>query len=129
MISDRKAYIQKYKENYKQIKKNSTIKDKLLYNTGTRKRAAKLMTKKNMSEKDAVSKAKKEAWRNTAIIAGGALAAIGGKKLIESQYLKKRGKELLKKAGKVKGYVKVPDASFKNKVKYLRGYRLIDFKK
>ena len=58
-----------YKDNYKAVKKNSSIGEKLMYSTGTRKLAAKYMTKNNMSMADAKKKAKKKAWRNTAIAA------------------------------------------------------------
>lgn len=62
-----------YKHNYKTLKENDTMADKLVYNRATRKAAARYMTKNNMTMAEARKKAKKEAWRNTAIV--GALAA------------------------------------------------------
>ena len=49
----------------------SSFGERLLYNDATRRRAGKLMVEKKMNEMDAVSKAKKEAWRNTGIAALG----------------------------------------------------------
>lgn len=63
-----------YKNNYKQLKKNDSAADKLLFNTATRRKAAQYMTENKMSMSEARTKAHKDAIRNTGI----ALAAIGG---------------------------------------------------
>lgn len=63
-----------YKNNYKQLKKNDTAADKLLFNTATRKKAAQYMTENKMTMTEARKKARKEAVRNTAVILG----VIGG---------------------------------------------------
>lgn len=66
-----------YKSNYRDLKETDTMADKLLYNTATRKAAAHYMTKNKMSMEDARKKAKKEAWRNTAILAIAAIGSVG----------------------------------------------------
>ncbi len=62
----------KTRETYADINTNKTsFKDRLVYNDATRKRAAQIMTDyKGVSYDQAMSTAKKEAWRNTAIIGG-----------------------------------------------------------
>lgn len=70
----KQAYKAEYKKNLKNIKENATLGEKLTYNSATRRRAAKLMTKyKDVSMEEANKQAKKEAWRNTAIL----LTAVG----------------------------------------------------
>lgn len=58
---------------YKDIQKNVSLGNKLMYNNATRKKAAKYMVDNNMSMKDANARANSDAKRNTAII----LAAYG----------------------------------------------------
>lgn len=59
---------------YEKIKSESSLGNRLLYNDATRRKAAKIVVdNKNISYKDAMSQAKKEAWRN----AGIAIAAYG----------------------------------------------------
>lgn len=60
------------KNNYKEIQKETSFGQKLLYNNATRRLAAKNMVDKQMSKKVAIDSAKKTALRNTA------LAAIAG---------------------------------------------------
>jgi len=67
----------KYKENYKKLKENDNAADILVYNTATRKAAARYMTENKMSMSEARKKAKKEAWRNTAIAAAVAAGSMG----------------------------------------------------
>lgn len=64
---------EKIKSTYKDINKNASLKDKMLYNNATRKKAAQYVVDNNMSIKDATSKANKAAMRNTAMV----LAAYG----------------------------------------------------
>jgi hypothetical protein len=59
---------------YEKVNKSSSFGEKMLYNSATRKKAAKLMTDHNMSMADAKKKANGVAIRNTAIY----LAALGG---------------------------------------------------
>ena len=59
---------------YEKIQSESSLGNRLLYNDATRRKAAKIVVdNKNISYKEAMSQAKKEAWRNTGI----ALAAYG----------------------------------------------------
>lgn len=70
----KKAFKEQYQQNLKETREKATVKDKVIYNDATRKRAAKLMTKyKDMDYNKATEAAKKEAKRNTAIV----LAAYG----------------------------------------------------
>lgn len=70
----KKAFKDEYKKNLQEVRENVTLKDKVIYNDATRRRAAKLMTKyKDMDYNKAAEAAKTEAKRNTAI----ALAAYG----------------------------------------------------
>lgn len=55
------------------INRQTSLKDKLVYNNATRKKAAKYIVDNKMSFADATKKAKGDAWRNTA----GMLAAYG----------------------------------------------------
>lgn len=58
-----------YKENLRKVNDASDLKDKLIYNEATRKKAAKLMTKnKNMTLEQARKEANSQAWKNTAAI-------------------------------------------------------------
>lgn len=78
----KKAYKDEYKKNLKEVKDNANLKDKLLYNDATRNKTAKLMTKyKDMSYEEASKQAKKEAIRNTAIVAGVLAAGYGAYKI------------------------------------------------
>lgn len=58
---------EKIKSTYKEINKNASLKDKLIYNNATRKKAAQYVVDNDMSVKDAMSKANKVAMRNTAM--------------------------------------------------------------
>lgn len=58
---------------HRDITKNSSLGEKLIYNDATRKKAAKYVVDNNMSVAEATKKAKGDAWRNTA----GFLAAYG----------------------------------------------------
>lgn len=49
------------------LEKEASLKNKIVYNTGTRTKAAKYIVDKNMSVAEATKKAKGDAWRNTAI--------------------------------------------------------------
>lgn len=65
----KKQYKQEVEDNYKSIKKNASIGEKLFYNDAIYKKAAEHTTKyKNMSVSDAKKKAKGEAMRNTAAL-------------------------------------------------------------
>lgn len=70
---------EKLKESYKDIKRNSSIVEKVLYNTATRKKAAKYVTDHNMTIADAKKRANSDARRNTAI----ALGVIGATTIAE----------------------------------------------
>ena len=61
---------QAIKDTYKDVKKQATVGDKLMYNNATRKKAAKYMVDNNMSMAEANKKAKGVALRNTAIMLG-----------------------------------------------------------
>lgn len=68
-------YKKEFNKNLKEVEKNSTFKEKMIYNDAVRRRAAKLMTdNKNITYAEASKKAKGEAVRNTAAV----LAAVGG---------------------------------------------------
>ena len=56
---------------YSDLNKQATVRDKLVYNGATRKKAAKYIVDNNMSVADATKKAKGVAWRNTAIFVAG----------------------------------------------------------
>lgn len=71
---------QEYKNNYKQLKKNDSAADILIFNPATRKKAAQYMTENKMTMSEARKKAHKEAIRNTAVILG----VIGGVSLAEA---------------------------------------------
>ena len=67
------------------IRKQASFAEKLVYNSATRKRAAKYVVDNNMTVADATKKAKTDAWRNTAaFVAGFAAVSIG------AEYLKNR---------------------------------------
>lgn len=71
----KKKYKQEVNKNYSKIDRQTTMRDRYMYNDATRKKAAKYMTKyKNMSVAEATKKAKGNAWKNTAIF----MAAAGG---------------------------------------------------
>lgn len=50
------------------VRQNTSTAEKLIYGQGTMRKAAKLVAKNNMTVKEAMSSAKKQAWRNTALI-------------------------------------------------------------
>jgi hypothetical protein len=58
------------KSTHKQLNKEASFKDKLLYGDGTRKKAAKYIVDNNMSVSEATKKANSEAIRNTAVVLG-----------------------------------------------------------
>lgn len=64
------------KSTYKQLNKEASFKDKLLYNDATRKQAAKYVVDNGMTVAEATKKANAVAQRNTAIVLGayGAIA-------------------------------------------------------
>ena len=73
----KKAYKQAKKERknalnktYKEINKKTSFGEKLLFNSTTRKKAAKYVVDNNMSMKEARKKANKQALRNTAAFIG-----------------------------------------------------------
>lgn len=78
---EKKAYKQDLKTNRKKVTKASSIPDFLIYNTATRDKAAKYMTNNNMSMEEAISKTKKEARRNTVILALASVGAVGVSKI------------------------------------------------
>lgn len=59
---------QKIKDTYNKIEKNASLKEKFVYNSATRAKAAKYVVDNNMSMADANKRAKTDAWRNTAAI-------------------------------------------------------------
>lgn len=61
------------KDTYKDIQKNASFYEKLMFNNTTRKKAAKYVVDNDMSVSEATAKAKGDAVRNTAIL----LAACG----------------------------------------------------
>lgn len=70
---DRKHQINK---THRDIVKNTTLKDKIIYNDATRKKAAKYVVDNKMSMEEANKRAKSDALRNTAAFVGiyGAIA-------------------------------------------------------
>lgn len=58
----------KIRSTYREIQKNTSLGEKLVYNNITRMKAAKYVVDNNMSMKDAKAKANKDAVRNTAAI-------------------------------------------------------------
>lgn len=82
--SVKKERKQAIKDTYKDINKNSSIGEKLLFSEGTRKAAAKYVVDNNMSVSDAKKKANQEAIRNTAIT----LAAIGAYSVAATKMMK-----------------------------------------
>lgn len=71
---ERRAAINK---THREINDRASFGDKLVYNDATRRKAAKYVVDKNMSVDDAVKRANKDAWRNTAaFIAGYSVIAV-----------------------------------------------------
>lgn len=64
---ERKA---KIKDTYKDINKNASVKEKIMYNNATRKKAAMYVVDNNMSVDQAKKRANKLALRNTAVLLG-----------------------------------------------------------
>lgn len=54
------------KSTHRELEKNASFGEKFVYNSATRKKAAKYVVDNNMSMADATKKAKGDAWRNTA---------------------------------------------------------------
>ena len=103
----RTAYKTAKKENkqainstYKQIKKDSSIGNKLMFNDATRLKAAKYVVNNNMSVSEAKKKANKESIRNTALLLGAYGAVKIGAKAI-SNYTGKQAYQVLDATGKV----------------------------
>lgn len=61
---------QQIKNTYRKLQDNASVKDRIVYNNATRKKAAKYVVDNNMSIKDATKKANSDARRNTAILLG-----------------------------------------------------------
>ena len=61
---------QKINNTHKELNKNASFGEKLMYNDATRKKAAKYMVDNNMSMKEATKRAQSDAKRNTAIMLG-----------------------------------------------------------
>ena len=78
---DRKNAIKNVKS---KIEKESSIGDKLIYNSATRKKAAKYVVDNDMPVSDAIKRAKGEAWRNSV-----ALVAAYGAVYVGKSYLNK----------------------------------------
>lgn len=66
----KKAQTKAIKEKTQEFNKNASFGEKIMYNNATRKRAASLIVKNNMSVEEATKRAQGEAKRNTAIILG-----------------------------------------------------------
>lgn len=76
---------QAIKDTHKELRKQTSFKDKLMYNDATRKQAAKYIVKNNMSVEEATKKANADARRNTAIF----IAAYAGV-MVGTTYMSKR---------------------------------------
>lgn len=72
---------QKINDTYKSLNKNASLGEKLMYNSNTRKLAAKYVVDNNMTKTEATKKAKGVAWRNAA-----ALVAVYGGVTVASLY-------------------------------------------
>lgn len=77
-LAAKKERKQKIKSTYKDLQKNAGVGQRLLYSDSTRKQQAKYMVDKGMSREEAAKKAKRNAWRNTAIAVGTMGAAAAG---------------------------------------------------
>lgn len=62
---------QAIKDTTAQLRKDTTLAKKLIYNDAVRKRAAKYVVDNNMSVAEATKKAESNAWRNSAILVAG----------------------------------------------------------
>jgi hypothetical protein len=80
----KKARKQAIKSTTKTVNANSSLGDKLLYSSATRKKAAKYVVDNNMSISEATKRAKSDAWRNTAVFVAG-YAAVGVASLYASR--------------------------------------------
>lgn len=67
----KKARKQALKTTTKQIQKDASLADRIVFNDATRKKAAKYVVDNNMTVAEATKKAKGDAWRNTAIYVAG----------------------------------------------------------
>ena len=72
--AEKKVRKKEIKQTYKELNKSASVEERFVYNNATRKKAAKYIVDNNMPVEEAKKKAKKEAWRNTAVV----LAAYGG---------------------------------------------------
>lgn len=72
------------KSTTRQINKNASLSNKLIYSDATRKKAAKYVVDNNMSVSEATKKAQGDAWRNTAAFVAG-YAAIGAAVIYKSR--------------------------------------------
>ena len=79
----KKDYKKDLKDAYRNVKKSSTIGEKILFNSTTRKTAAQYIVKNNMTMEAAKKAANQKAIKNTVAI----LAGIGAAKLVD--YMKK----------------------------------------
>lgn len=72
----KKARKQAIKSTARDLERKASFSDKMLYNSATRKKAAKYVVDNNMSVAEATKKAKGDAWKNTAafVAAYGAVA-------------------------------------------------------
>lgn len=76
---------QAIQQKHDELRKQTSFKDKLMYNDATRKQAAKYIVKNNMSVEEATKKANADARRNTAIF----MAAYAGI-MVGTTYMSKR---------------------------------------
>lgn len=72
----KKARKKAIKSTARKLEQNASFSDKMMYNSATRKKAAKYVVDNNMSVAEATKKAKGDAWKNTAafVAAYGAVA-------------------------------------------------------
>lgn len=69
-MNKRKTRKEEFKKNLDEVNAKSSAKEHVIYNSATRARAAKIMTKnKDVKVEDAIKQAEKEARRNTALAA------------------------------------------------------------
>lgn len=76
---------EKIRKTYTDIQKNASVKERLIYNDATRKRAAKYVVDNKMTVEQAKKRASKDATRNTAVLLG-----VYGTVAVASLYATKR---------------------------------------
>lgn len=64
----------------RRLKDESSFMERVMYNNATRRKAGKLIVERNMDRNEAISKAKKIAWRNTGLIF---IATIGASSILK----------------------------------------------